>query len=62
MASDPCEFTQVEYQGTRLNDSIIELFQESSLDEDFKDFQDEDAHFGIKSRVKTFHHQRNDER
>ena len=49
MASDTYEFTEVEYQGTRLNDSVMKLSQESSSDKDFKGFQDEDTHFGIKN-------------
>lgn len=66
MASDPFEFTEVTYQGTGLvpdlNDSFMELFGDSSSDEDFEGFQVEDVQFGITSRVKRFHRRRDNER
>ena len=57
MASDPFEFTEVTYEGTGIpnfNDSFMELFQETSSDEEeFEGFKIEDIYFGVTSRVNT---------
>ena len=61
MASDPYEFTEEIYEGTGMpefSDSIMEMFNGSSSEEEFEGFLEEDVHFGVQSRVKNFHHRR----
>ena len=65
MASDPYEFIEEVYQGTGipgLSDSLMETFNNTSSEEEFEGFLEEDVHFGVQSRVKNFHHRRDSER
>ena len=65
MASDPYAFTEERYEGTGmpdLNHSLMELFNNSSSEEEFHGFEEEDEHFGVRSRVKDFHHRGDEER
>ena len=65
MSNDPYVFTEVSYHDTGtsqvFNDSFMELFRDSS-DEEFEGFEEEDRQFGVKSRVKDFHHRTDEER
>ena len=65
MASDPYEFTEETYEGTGMpefSDSMMKMFNGSSSEDEFEGFLEEDVHFGVQSKVKNFHHRRDDER
>lgn len=65
MEADPYAFPGDDYEESetpKFNDSFMELFGESSSEEEFEGFTKEDKRFGIRSRVRDFHHRRDEER